>query len=141
SGWRTTTDASGLQRPSTDANGHSVRGQTAFAPGAHREQSGSQEPNAAEDAGLVVQGMGSINNAVSADDRAPGLSPKFRPPYRPSASMRPLTPPSVSRQLGTAQPLAEAIGCPCDQASRVACFRLSGCRTLSKHAAKVHAAA
>ena len=33
--------------------------------------------NAAEDAGLVVQGMGSIKNAVSADNRAPGLSPKF----------------------------------------------------------------
>jgi len=61
--------ANRLQRPSTDADGHSVWGQAAFASGAHCAQSGSQEPNAAEDVGLVVHGIGSIKNAVLADDR------------------------------------------------------------------------
>jgi hypothetical protein len=65
SDWRTTTDVNRLQWPTTDANGHLVRGQAAFASGAHCAQSRSQEPNAAEDAGLAAQGVGSLKNAVS----------------------------------------------------------------------------
>src|SRR5215475_14769670 len=63
SGWRTTTDANGLQRLSTDANGHSVLGQAPFASDARCAQSESQEPNAAEDVGLVAQDMASMKNA------------------------------------------------------------------------------
>jgi len=69
-------DVSELQRPSANTNGLSVPRRASFASGAHCAHSGRQEPTAAEDAGLVAQGMGSIKNAVLPDIRAPGLSPK-----------------------------------------------------------------
>jgi hypothetical protein len=53
-------DASELQRPSANANGRRVHRRASFASGARCAHSGRQEPNAAEDAGLVAQGMDSI---------------------------------------------------------------------------------
>ena len=68
---------SGLQRTLTDTR--CVVGPRLHPARSARRVDAQEHRSAAEDVGLDVQGMGSIKNAVAADNQTPGLSPKFRP--------------------------------------------------------------
>jgi hypothetical protein len=101
-----------------------------------RRVDAQEHRSAAEDAGLDAQGMGSLKNAVAADNHIPGLFPKVSPWASPTRLDKASDTHLLNRQNQYGlQLLAEAIDRWCGQALRVTGSRLSGVPDLPASAA------